>query len=161
AGSGLDTFDMAVDLALRIGVDRERSRIAGPHVAELNLLEVRRHPDLIRYKHRKAGARRGELTDRGGQVDDTPRLRRRHRRIGQIELSLIALCFGLLQTYNSAVALSLERLDLPPRQLERCLRARKRSPLLVELRGILLCVLNGAIPRLPEVLVPRCLLLGE
>ena len=130
-------------------------------MVELNLLEVRRHPDLIRHKHRKARARLGELTDRGGQIDDASRLRRRHRRVGQIEFSLVALRFGLPQTCNSAVALSLERLDLPLRQLQGRLRTRERGLLLVELRGILLFVLNGAIAGLPEVLVPRRLLLGE
>src|SRR6202011_3048578 len=108
AGSGLDTFDMAADLALRIGVDRERCRIAGSHVVELNLLEVRRHPDLIRHKHRQARAGLGELTDCGGQVDNTPWLGRCYGRVGEIELRLIALGLGLREARDGAVALSLE-----------------------------------------------------
>jgi hypothetical protein len=152
---------MTVDFAFRIGVDRERCRIAGPHVVELNLLEVCRDPDPIRHKHRQARARLGELTDRGGQIDDTSRLRRCYGRVREIELRLVALGLGLREARERAVALSLERLDLPLRQLQGRLRTRKGGLLLVELRGILLFVLNGAIAGLPEVLVPRCLLLGK
>src|SRR4029453_10219525 len=50
SGPGLDALDMTVDLALRIGGDPERPRIPLPHLVEFILLEVRRHPDLIRYK---------------------------------------------------------------------------------------------------------------
>jgi hypothetical protein len=68
---------------------------------------------------------------------------------------------GLPKACNSTVALSLERLDLPLRQLQRRLRARQRGLLLVELRAILLSVLYGASTGLLQVLVARRLLLGE
>src|SRR5262249_48079971 len=51
AGSGLNAVDMTADRAFWIGVDREFDRLAGPHAVELDLLEVRRDPDLIRNEH--------------------------------------------------------------------------------------------------------------
>ena len=53
------------------------------------------------------GARLGELPNRGAQVDDTPGLGRRHRRVGQIELRLVALRLGLREARNSTLTLRL------------------------------------------------------
>src|SRR4029453_6473424 len=152
---------MPGDRALRIGVDRERYRIARPHVVKFILLEVRRHPDLIRYKHGQAVAGLGELTSCGAQVGDTPRLGRRYCRVREIELRLVALGLGLREAGNSALALSLQRLDLPSCQLEGRLRAQKCSLLLMQLRGELLGVLNRAIACVLQVLEAIRLLLCE
>jgi hypothetical protein len=161
AGSRLDALNVTVDPAFWIGVDRERHLVNRPHVVELNLLEVRRHPDLIRHEHGQVGARLDELANCGGQVDDTPRLGRRHYRVRQIEFRLVMLRFSLPKACDGAAPLGLQRLDLPLRQFEGRLRARKGSLLLVKLRGILLGVLNAAIAGLPKVLVSRRLLLCE
>jgi len=74
-------------------------------------------------------------------------------------LGLVALGLGLLQARNGAVALRLQRIDLPLRQFERRLRAVQRGLLLLQLRGVILGVLNGARDCLCQVLIPRRLLL--
>ena len=66
---------MAADRAFRISVDLERHRLAGAHVVELRLLEIRRDPDLVRHEHGEVRARLRELTDCRSEVDDTSRLR--------------------------------------------------------------------------------------
>ncbi len=76
-------------------------------------------------------------------------------------MRLVALGFGLREACDRAVALRLQRLDLPLRQLQGRLRALQRGLLLVQLRGVLLGVLNGAIAGLLQVLVARRLLLRE
>jgi hypothetical protein len=88
------------------------------------------------------------LADCGAEVDDAPRLGRRNRRIGQIELRLVELGFRLREARDGAVALRLQRLDLPLRQLEGRLRVGQSSLMLVQLRAVLLGVLNGARPYL-------------
>jgi hypothetical protein len=82
-------------------------------------------------------------------------------RVRQIEFRLVMLRFSLPKACDGAAPLGLQRLDLPLRQFEGRLRARKGSLLLVKLRGILLGVLNAAIAGLPKVLVSRRLLLCE
>src|SRR5215831_17047093 len=111
----------SADRAIRIGVDPQRHRLPGPHAVELNLLEVRRDPDLIRHEHCQVRSRLRKLADGGAEVDDSPRLGRSHCRIGKIELR---------EACDRAVALRLQRLDLPLRQLQRRLRARERGLLL-------------------------------
>ena len=100
-------------------------------------------------------------TDRGGELDDPARLGCRDSRIGKVQLRLVALRFGLRQVRHGAVALRLQRLDLPLRQFERRLRTVERGLLLMQLRGILLGVLNGTRDRVREVFVARRLLLRE
>ena len=133
---------MAADHASRIGVDLERHWLSRPHPVELDPLEVRRHPYLVRHEHGEVRARLCELTDGGPEVGDAARLGCRHRRIGKIEFRLIALSFGLREARNSAFALRLQRLDLPLRQIQGCLGALQRGLLLMQLRGILLGVLT-------------------
>src|ERR1700744_1885454 len=91
ARSRLDTVDMTADRPAGIGVDPERDRIARPHAIELDFLEVRRHPDLVRNERGQAGAGLCELAHGRAKVDDAARLSRRYRRGGKIELSLISL----------------------------------------------------------------------
>lgn len=76
-------------------------------------------------------------------------------------MRLVALGLGLIETGDGALALRLQRLDLALRQLEGRLRALKRGLLLVQLRGVLLGVLNGAIALFRQVLIARRLLLPE
>jgi hypothetical protein len=66
AGSGLNAVDMAADREFRIGVDRERRRLSGPHAVELDLFEVRCGPDLIPHEHGQVRARFRKLAARGG-----------------------------------------------------------------------------------------------
>ena len=115
----------------------------------------------IGHEHRQVGARLRELTDRGAEVDDTSRLGGRDRRIGKIEFRLVALGFGLRKACDGAVALRLQRLDLPLGEFEVRLRALQRGLLLMQLRGVLLGVLNGAVAGLLQVLVALRLLLCE
>jgi hypothetical protein len=63
-----------------------------------------------------------ELTDGSAQVDYPPRVRRLDRCVGKVELRLVALGLGLREARNRAVALCLQRLDLPLCQLEGRLR---------------------------------------
>jgi hypothetical protein len=118
AGSGLNAVDMATDFAFRKGIDLERHRLSGPHAVELNLLEVRRNPDLIGHKRGQVRAGLCELPDCSAEINDAARLRRRNRRIGQIELRLVALCLGLGEARGGAVALRLKCLDLALREAE-------------------------------------------
>ena len=73
--SRLDAGDMAAHGAVRISVDFERDRLAGPHVVELRLLEIRRDPDRVRYEHGEVRARLRELTDCRTELDGTAGLR--------------------------------------------------------------------------------------
>jgi hypothetical protein len=109
----------------------------------------------------KVGARLRKLPHGGAEVDDAPRLRRCHCRIGKVELGLVALSLRLRETGDGAAALRLQRLDLPLRQLQRRLRARHRGSLLTQLRTILLGILNAARAFLRQILVARVLLLRE
>jgi hypothetical protein len=99
--------------------------------------------------------------DRGGEIDDAPRLGCRHRRVGQVQLRLIALGLGLLETRNGAAALRVERFDLPLRNRKDRLRRPEGRLLLVQLRSILLGVLRRAGTFLCQRLVTRRLLLRE
>ena len=76
-------------------------------------------------------------------------------------MRLVALGLGLREAGNSALALRLQRLDLPICQLEGRLRAQKCSLLLMQLRGELLGVLNRAIACVLQVLEALRLLLCE
>ena len=136
---------MAADRTFRISVDFKRYRVSAPHAIELSLLEVGRDPDFVRHKHRQVRARLCELADSGAEVDHTSRLGGRHRRIGKIEVRLVTLGFCLREMGDRAVVLRLQRLDLPLREPEARLRALQRSLLLMQLRGILLGILNGAV----------------
>ena len=101
------------------------------------------------------------LPDRGGEVDDAPRLRRRHGRIGKVKLGLVALGLHLCETRDGAVALRLKRLDLPLRQFQRRVRARQCGLLLTQLRAVLLGILDGARASFRQFLISRVLLLSE
>src|SRR4051794_5324791 len=46
AGPGLDAVDMAPDGTVRVGVDADVRRLAGPHRGQLRFLVVRRDPDF-------------------------------------------------------------------------------------------------------------------
>ena len=61
---------MAADGAFRIGVDLKCHRLSRPHAVELDLLEVRRHPDLVGDERGKARAGLLELADSGAEIDD-------------------------------------------------------------------------------------------
>jgi hypothetical protein len=76
-------------------------------------------------------------------------------------LGLVALGLGLLQARYGAIALRVQRLDLPLRQFERRLRTVECGVILMQLRGVLLGVLNRARDCVREVLVARRLLLRE
>jgi hypothetical protein len=71
------------------------------------------------------------------------------------------LSLDLREARNSAFALCLQRPELPLRQIQGRLRALQRSLLLMQLRGVLLGILKGAVARLLEVLVALRLLLRE
>ena len=116
----------------------------GRMCVELRLLEVRRDPDVVRHEHRQVRAGLRELADCGGELDDAARLVCRNGRIGKVQLRLVALGFGLREARDGAVALRLQRLDLPLRQFEGRLRTVQCGLLLMQLRSVLLGVLNGA-----------------
>src|SRR5258706_13366545 len=118
---------MAADGPFRIGIDVDRHRLSGPHNVELSLLEVRRDPDLVGYEHREIRANLCKFTGAAAELDDTPRLVRRNRRVGQVQLRLVALGLCLIEARDRAVALRLEGVDLPLRQLESRLRILKRG----------------------------------
>ena len=122
AGPGLDAGDVAAEVAIRIGVDLDPRRLARPHVIELGLLKVRDYPDVVRHEHGERGPGRGVFADRGGEVDHMAGLVGDDRGIGKVQPRLVALGVGLLDIGLRARALSLERLHLPLRQLERRLR---------------------------------------
>ena len=75
------------------------------------------------------------LADPGRELDDPARLICRNGRIAEIDSGLVALGFGLRQAGNRAVALRLQRLDLPLRQLKRRLRTVECGLVLKQLRG--------------------------
>src|SRR5258708_30129225 len=144
---------MAADRASWRGIGLERRRLCEAHAVELNVVEGGRDRDFMRHKHRQAGGGLCELTDGGAEVDNTSRLGSRNRRIGKIEFRLVTLGFCLREVGDRAVVLRLQRLDLPLREPEGRLRTLQRSLLLMQLRGVLLGVLNGAVARLLQVLV--------
>jgi hypothetical protein len=76
-------------------------------------------------------------------------------------LSLIALRFGLGQACDSAGVLRLQAFDLSLRQLERRLGAIDSGLLLLQLRRVLLGILNSAGDRVRQVLISVRLLLRE
>jgi hypothetical protein len=125
------------DRAFRIGVDADRHRLSEPHVVGLRFLEVRPDPDVIGHEHREVRARLRVLAHRCTELNDTARLVCRNCRIGKVQLSLLALSFGLRQTGDGAVALRVQRLDLPLRQLERRLRTVECGLVLMQPRGLL------------------------
>ena len=55
------------------------------------------------------------LADSSAEIDDAPRLRSRHCRIGKIEFRLVALGLGLRQIRHGAFVLCLQRAKLPLR----------------------------------------------
>jgi len=135
---------------------------SGPHFVELRLFEVRPDPDVVRYEHREIRPGLRILADRDGQLHDTARLVCGNRRVGKVQLRLLALGFGLRQACDVTVALRSQRLDLPLRQFERRLRTVDRGLLLMQLRGVLLGILNAARELcLRQILVARRLLLCE
>ena len=127
---------MAMEVAIGIGVDRDRRRLARPHVVELGLLEIRGHPDVVRHEHGERGPRRHIFADRGGEIDDAAGLVGDDRRIGKVQLRLVALGLGLLDVGLRARALRLERLHLALRQLERRLRVLDRGLLGFEILDV-------------------------
>ncbi len=74
---------------------------------------------------------------------------------------MVALGFGLRKARRGAVALRLQRFDLPLGQLKSCFGARQRVLLLAQLRAVLLRVLNAARASLGQRLIARRLLLRE
>jgi hypothetical protein len=113
-------------------------------VVELGFLKVGPDPDVIRHEHRQVCAGLRVLADCGGELDDTAGLICRDDRIREVQLRLLALGFGLRQAGDVTVALRLQRLDLPLRQLERRFRIVECGLLLTELRSVLFGVLDAA-----------------
>ncbi len=107
------------------------------------------------------GARLHIFAGLGGEIDDASRLSRGHGGVGQVELGLVALRLRLREVRLGAFALRLEGFDLPLRDAHRGVRALQRRLRLVELRIILLRVLDGAGAFFRQLLVTRLLLLGE
>jgi hypothetical protein len=131
-------------------------------VVELNLFEVRPHPDVVRHEHRQVGAGLCEFTHCSAELNDTPRLVCRDNRVRKIELRLVALSLAQAKVRDRAVALRPQRLDLPLRQREGCLRTLYCSLLLTQPRGVPLGVLNGAREsRRRQLLVALRLLLSK
>ena len=127
---------MAAEVAVGIGVDLDRRRLARPHVVDLGLLEVRGDPDVVRHEHGERGPGRHIFADRGGEVDHVAGLVGDDRRIGKVQLRLVALGFGLLDVGLVSRALRLERLDLPLSQLERRCRVLDRRLLGLEILDV-------------------------
>ena len=75
-------------------------------------------------------------------------------------MRLVTLGVCLPETRDCAVALRLQRLDLPLRHVDVCLRAGECRLLLLLLRRPLLRVLNGARAGSRQILVALGLLLG-
>ena len=114
---------MAVEVALRVGVDLDVDRLSRPHAVELGLLVVRDDPDFVRHEHGEVCARLRILPHRAGEVDDAARLVGDDGRIAEVELRLVALGLRLREARLRRCALRLQRVDLPLRHLERRLRA--------------------------------------
>lgn len=66
-----------------------------PWCLSRSLLEVRRHPDLVRDEHGQVCAHLCELADRGAELDDAACLGCPDRRVGQVQLRLVALGLSL------------------------------------------------------------------
>ncbi len=107
--------------------------MSGSHGVELGFLEVRRDPDVVGDEHGQRCSRLCELTDCGAEIDDTPWLGCGHRRIGKVQLRLVALGLGLREARLGTFALRLQRLELPFGELQVGLRARQCRLLLTEL----------------------------
>ena len=114
---------MAVEVALRVGVDLDVDRLPRPHAVELGLLVVRDDPDLVGHEHREVRARLRILADGAGKVDDAARLVGGDGRVGEVELGLVELGLRLGEARLLRRALRPQRVDLPLRHLERRLRA--------------------------------------
>ena len=114
---------MAVEMALRIGVDLDVDGLTRPHTVELGLLIVRHHPDFIGHEHREVRARLGILADGAGEIDDAARLVGGDGRVGKVELGLVELGLACARRRLLRRALRSQRVDLPLRHLKRRLRA--------------------------------------
>ena len=77
---------MAVEVALRIGVDLDVDGLSRPHAVELGLLVVRDDPDLVGHEHGEVRARLRILPHGAGEVDDAARLVGDDGRIAEVEL---------------------------------------------------------------------------
>src|SRR6516225_9980043 len=134
----------SADRSFRISVDFERHPLPRPHVVELAFLEVRPNPDVVRHEHAEIGTGLCEFTDRSAKLADTSGLVCRNNRVGKVQLRLVALRLAQAEVRGRAAALRLQRLDLPLRQREGCLRTLHCSLLLAQPRGVPLGVLNSA-----------------
>ena len=94
--------------------------LAGSDMAELDLPVICIDVDFGKRHHRHQGATDTHVVAHlHVALRDHSVYWRQNFGVGQIELCLVALRFGLPEACKSAVALSLERLDLPLRELQR------------------------------------------
>lgn len=70
AGSALDRLNVSGEPHPGIGVDLDVHRLAGAHVGELSLLEVRGDPDIVRHDGHQFLALRDVVAQRNGLVGD-------------------------------------------------------------------------------------------
>ncbi len=153
---------MAADRAFRIGVDADGHRLSGPHVVELRFLEVRPDPDIVGTNIVKVCTGCAYWPTAAPSWTTRPAWVCCNCGIGKVEPRLFALRFGLRQAGDGAGALGPQRLDLPLRQLEGRLRTLDCGLLLIQLRGVLLGVLDAARELcLRQILIARRLLLCE
>ena len=95
AGDTLSTWPCAAPA--RQSVDRDRNRLAGPHVGELGFLVVRDHISGVQRHHRhQLRARRDILPDPQAAGADRAVDRRGDRRIAQVQLGLTRNSAGVL-----------------------------------------------------------------
>ena len=121
-----DAVDVPVE-GVVVGVDHDAHVLPGPHLLELCLLEIRRHPDVVeRHDGEQWLADLDDLAGLHGAAADEPAARSLHFRVFEIQPGLFERGLRALYPRFGSGGMRLARGDLR-RSGRRCGRRRLRS----------------------------------